>query len=107
MSRERLAKIDKHTTIDTLIKYKDHLIVDGQKIISKFDPIWATIAKELENRLTPISLYTFVSCNKHQVRDKLTVPLSLLINQWISNIFQMYRALLVILEIHQQQIIPR
>jgi len=72
MSRERLAKIDKHTTIDTLIKYKDHLIVDGQKIISKFDPIWTTIAKELENRLTPISLYTyFVSCNE-QVRDKLT-----------------------------------
>jgi len=57
------------------MKYKDRLM-DGQKIISKFNPIWATIAKELENQLTPISLYTFVSCNKHQVRDKLTDRLS-------------------------------
>jgi len=54
----RPAKVDKHTIIDILMKYKDHLIVDGQKIVSKFDPIWATLAKELENRLTPISLYT-------------------------------------------------
>jgi len=71
-ARGRPAKIDKHIIIDVLMKYKDRLIVDGQKIISKSNPIWATIAKELENQLTPISLYTFVSCNKHQVRDKLT-----------------------------------
>jgi len=54
------------------MNYKDRLIVDGQKIISKRDPIWVAIAKELKNQLTPISLYTFVSCNKYQIRDKLT-----------------------------------
>jgi len=82
MSRGRPAKIDKHVTIDILMKYKDRLIVDGQKIISKCDPIWATIAKDLENRLTPISLYTFVLCNKYQVRDKLTDRLSLSANEY-------------------------
>jgi len=54
-------KIDKNAVIDILMNYKDHLIVDSQKIISNCDLIWVTIAKELENQLIPISLYTFVS----------------------------------------------
>jgi len=54
------------------MNYKDRLIVDGQKIISKRDLIWVTLVKELKNQLTPIFLYAFVSCNKYQIRDKLT-----------------------------------
>jgi len=66
-ARGRPTKIDKNAVIDILLmNYKDRLIVDGQKIISKCDLI-LTIAKELENQLTPISLYTFVSCNKYIV----------------------------------------
>lgn len=50
--------------------------MDGQKVISKTDAIWITIARELENWMMSSSLYTFVSCNKYYVRDKLTLSVS-------------------------------
>lgn len=96
-ARGRSAKIDKNVLIDVLINYKDRLIRDGQKVVSKCDAIWITIAKELKNQLTPLSLYTFVTCNRYNVREKLTGPSpSLLISQWMimwNIVFQMYRAL--------------
>jgi hypothetical protein len=47
-ARGRLPKIDKCNVIDVLMNYKDCLIVDDQKVISKVDDIWITIARELK-----------------------------------------------------------
>lgn len=67
--------INKDLLIDTFIKYKDQLVEENQKIVSKHNAIWKTIAKEIENRLTPNSLYTFVTCNRYKIREKLTEQL--------------------------------
>lgn len=87
-ARGRPTKTDKHALIDILMNYKDRLIVDGQKVISKTDAIWITIARELENWMMSSSLYTFVSCNKYYVRDKLTDPPSVSSYQPIDIIHQ-------------------
>lgn len=71
-TRGRPSNIDKYTLINVIINYKDRVIIDNQKIISKTNAIWITIAKELNNRVTPISLYLMVSCNRYGLRDKLT-----------------------------------
>lgn len=69
--RGRPAVTDKNLVIDVIMKYKDQIIEDNKKIVSKHNAVWETISKEFENRLTPASLYTFVTCNRYKVRDKL------------------------------------
>lgn len=67
----RPEKIDKHLLTETLIKYKRDIIKDF-KVISKNDPIWKRIGTELNNIMTSNALYTYVSCNKFGIRDKLS-----------------------------------
>lgn len=70
--RGRPTVINKDSLIDTLIKYKDQIVEENQKIVWKHNTIWKTIANEVENHLTPNSLYTFVTCNRYKIREKLT-----------------------------------
>jgi len=35
------------------------------------DAVWSEISIALSGRLTPASLYTIVSCNRYDIRDKL------------------------------------
>lgn len=69
--RGRPLTIDKNKVIEVLIKYKDDIVLDNYKIISKCDKIWCTLSKEINDIMTSNALYTFVVCNKHNVRDKL------------------------------------
>lgn len=73
--RGRPGRIDKDRIVDTILKYKDQ-IIHGEKIVSKCDSIWITIAKDLDNNVTPASIYTFVSCNRYKIREKLCDRLS-------------------------------
>jgi hypothetical protein len=70
-------KIDKNLLKETLLKYKKELIKENFKIISKSDAIWVKIASELNNLITPVALYTFVTCNKFGIRDILSDRASL------------------------------
>lgn len=70
-TRGRPAKIDKDRVVNILLKYKDQIMQDNGKIVSKCDKIWIIIAKDLENCLTPISLYAIVICNRYKIREKL------------------------------------
>jgi len=56
--RGRPPVVDKDLLIDCLIKYKDQIVQKDQRIISKHNPIWITVAQELNNGVTPYSLYT-------------------------------------------------
>lgn len=53
------------------MKYKDKIVTEKGTIISKCDSVWVTITKEMDHITTPSSLYTFVTCNRYNVRDKL------------------------------------
>lgn len=76
-TRGRPVMLNKDRMMDILLKYKNEIIAsDGKRIMSKCNQIWATIAKELENQVTTASLYTFVTCNRYGVRDKLCDRLS-------------------------------
>ena len=57
-----------------LYKFKDLVKVDNQKIQSKSSAIWMTVSAELKKNgvLMPASsLYSFVSCNINNIRDKI------------------------------------
>lgn len=67
----RPSRLDKNTITEILSKYKDEIIKEDGRIISKSDPVWIRIGIELNNVMTPIALYTYVTCNKFKIRDKL------------------------------------
>lgn len=64
-------RIDKSALTEVLLKYKNEIVKEDCRIISKSDSIWIRIGTELNNIMTPIALYTFVACNKFGIRDKL------------------------------------
>lgn len=71
MARGRPSSVEKNKIIDVLLKYKGDIVQNNEKIISKLDAIWIKIANELENNITPMSLYTLVTCNRYKIREKL------------------------------------
>jgi len=64
-------RIDKKILSEILIKHKNEIVKEDSRIISKSNPIWINIGAELNNIMTPNALYTFVTCNKFGIRDKL------------------------------------
>lgn len=66
----RPAKLNKDLFIENILECRDS-IVKGTTITSKHDPIWVTLSRQLDHVITPVSLYTFVTCNKYNVPDKL------------------------------------
>lgn len=69
--RGRPIKIDKNKVIELLINYKNQIIFDNGKIISKCDLICLTLSKQIDDCMTPNALYTFVVCNRYNIRDRL------------------------------------
>lgn len=72
ITRGRPIKIDKSKVIELLTNYKSQIILNNGKVISKCDEIWSTLSKQIDNLMTPIALYTFVSCNRYNIREILT-----------------------------------
>jgi len=70
--RGRSIKIDKSKVIELLINYKSQIVLNDGKITSKCDKVWSTLSNEINNCMTPIALYTFVVCNRCNIRDQLT-----------------------------------
>lgn len=64
-------KVSREDIINNVLQYKNHIIV-GEKIISKCDTVWCEIAAALQKSITPLSIYTIVSCNRYGIRDKLS-----------------------------------
>lgn len=69
----RPGKINIDLLTQKILEYKDRIITANGTIISKHDSIWITIVKELDHVTTPNSLYayTYVTCNKFSLRNKL------------------------------------
>lgn len=68
--RGRPSKVQIDDIINAILVHKNRIIL-SDKIISKYDTVWSEISVALGNRITPVSLYTMVSCNRYGLRDKL------------------------------------
>lgn len=69
--RGRPCRVDKEDIINTIISFKDRVIVLN-KVTSKCDSVWSDISVSLRSVISPLSLYTIVTCNKYGIRNKLT-----------------------------------
>lgn len=69
--RGRPIKIDKNKVSDLLINYKNEIVIENRKIISKCDAIWSTLSKQIDGSMTSSALYTFVVCNRYNIKDRL------------------------------------
>lgn len=67
--RGRPCKVESEEISNTVMSYKDGIIVSN-KVTSKYDNVWSVISSILHNQ-SPLSLYTIVTCNKHNIRNKL------------------------------------
>lgn len=70
-TRGRPMNISHVDIIEILKKYKNDIITFDRKIVSKLCSIWLTISRELKGKMSPASLYTFVTCNRFNVRTEL------------------------------------
>lgn len=92
--RGRPAKVSREDVINTILQYKSRIIID-KKIISKCDIVWCEISAGLQNLITPLSIYTLVSCNRYGIRDKISdcpveknITTDLSINSSVTKSFQ-------------------
>jgi hypothetical protein len=69
-SKGRPSKVPKENIVNTILAYKNRVIL-LDKIVSKHEAVWSEISIALSGHLTPASLYSIVSCNRFNVRDKL------------------------------------
>lgn len=58
--REQLTEI--------IIRHKNEVITDDNKVSNKRHGVWEKIAAELENKITPLTLYAIVTNNKYNIR---------------------------------------
>ena len=58
MGRKRTIDLDALKTF--LSKYKSNIVKESGYIAVKSDDIWKTIAQEMQDKFTPIALYTIV-----------------------------------------------
>lgn len=70
-TRGRPMNISHVDVIEKLKKYKNDIITYDRKVVSKLCSIWLTISRELKGKMSPASLYTFVTCNRYNVRTEL------------------------------------
>lgn len=71
--RGRPKEYDIETISDFLLAQKDRLLTETGKIRGKTDTVWIRVHEELKTKVdkVPASLYTFVTCNRGNVKDKL------------------------------------
>lgn len=78
--RGRPRQFDENVISELLLSYKDSIVMDNGVIISKKDNIWREIAKKFQqknnkkdaqNSKSPTSFYTYVVCNKDNIKNKL------------------------------------
>lgn len=53
-------KVDPQRVISVLKKHKSAIILPNNKVVSKLDPVWDLISKELDNQLSARTLYSKV-----------------------------------------------
>lgn len=70
-NKGRPSKMHSHDIINTILVYKNRIMLSGNKIISKHNTVWTEISVGLGNHISPISLYTMVSCNRYGIRNQL------------------------------------
>lgn len=73
MSRGRPPIVDSQLLIETVLKYKDKIIVESERklIVPEKTPVWSLISDELEGKVKPNSLYSYVVNNKYNLRSLL------------------------------------
>lgn len=57
---------------DIILKHRDSIILENDKICSKNDGIWKTISNNIG--IPSSSLHTYVTCNRNHIREKLKNP---------------------------------
>lgn len=78
--RGKPREFDENITYDVLESYKESIITEDGKVLAKSSPKWNEIITKLNKKYkqnniiamrTAESLYSYVSCNKDNVRSKL------------------------------------
>ena len=72
--RGRPAIHDRESITEKLLQHREEIINPAHKIVSKSNDVWRVVANELQNKVTALSLYAIVTCNKYGIRDKLRNP---------------------------------
>lgn len=70
-ARGRPAKRSKSEVVDIILKFRNEIMLPNNKIVSKSNIIWKEISKMLDLKVSESSLYSVVSCNRYNIRDKL------------------------------------
>lgn len=69
--RGRIPVIDKSVVTDILLKFKNLILLPGDKVLSKTSVVWVQISEELNRKKSSLSLYAYVCDNRHGIRDLL------------------------------------
>lgn len=54
-----------------VLRYQARLFSTNGKVVSKFNTVWDDLSQELHGKKTPLAWYTYVSCNKDDVKSEL------------------------------------
>lgn len=75
MERGRKGNVPSEIIVDTIVKYKNDIVIDG-KVLSKSAQLWQQISEELskDGQIKASSLYTFVTCDRYNLRKLLDIP---------------------------------
>lgn len=66
-----MANVNSSLVVETILRYKNQIIFDDNKIVSKKNEVWDLISEELGRKKSGTSLYSFVCGNVCNVRDLL------------------------------------
>lgn len=70
MGRGRKCNVDRELVIESILKYKECVVIKNV-VVSKNDPIWEIISKDLNNKIKPLSLHALACSRKENVRPLL------------------------------------
>lgn len=70
--RGRPAAIDSQKIIDAILaRSKEIITSENGSIVEKTNTVWKSISDELKNAISPLSLYSYVTDNRFEIRNKL------------------------------------
>lgn len=68
--RGKPAAIDHQLMVHTILQHKSE-ILNNDKIVSATSEVWTKIASELDNKIKPTSLHSYVTNNKFELNTRL------------------------------------
>lgn len=73
MSRGRPPSVDKKLIVDCVLKYKEKIVCEEEenRIVKETNPVWQSISADLENKIQPTTLYSYVVNNRFSLKEYL------------------------------------